>query len=366
MLGVDVGTSNGIVVLSPADGSARGNRPCDGVINRFCVVTVRLDGVSLGAKSTSFTVRVADVANPSQVDIVGPFTASATVQTAPTILDNHFTTVSVRLKAQQAGVTPLQYLLNEYTKIKPTSFVVDPALDIHSTAESDALIFDRYANPWDSVDWKNNWTNSVFDFSSSAWDSYGGTAPDYNGPDSPGGAAITRCHIATAKHYPRGGGFMFHKRTGEANWYSIVASAELPSSDIRIYRIEPCLPPEHPVYALLDPTDLESGVNISGAPYFGNHYDKVNFIRRASIEQISGIFSSSISGAGTLLAPTSMQVQPQVGDSGSPTFIYFDGKLVLMSTYSYGGWGSGPFYGARAIQQELQAALDSMNPNGSP
>lgn len=374
VLGVDLTSSNGIELVSKGEADARGVVSCGGAVGRFCVVLVRAAPASSGNKGLTFNLRVADVLNPTQVDIVGPFSANATAQDAPVVLSDKFTTVSLTDRAQRAGMTKLQYLRDQFSKISPATFVTDTT-DFHSPLTSDALVFSGFSIADSKVFWRRNWANSVFDFTGMAWDSGGYTDLDYRGGASPGGVAITRCHIATAKHYPRGGQFLFFDRQGNPLVFNITGQADTPTYDIKMYRISPCLPPEISVYPLLalgdfvPPPGSSLNFELSGAPYINTHYSVVDYVRRISVTQINYGFSTSIYGAMNAAIPDGMQVQAVNGDSGSPSLVYFDGRLVVMSTFTSGGYGGGgPNYGhgilqngvLSGVQAEIDAAIKAL------
>ncbi len=343
-------SSNGITLLSNAETSARGGVPCSGVIDRFCSIMVRLDASTIGPKSLTLSLRVADAAVPGSEYLTELIVADGAVQSAAVVERNRFRTVSIHAKAQEQSLSIRDYLLRQFATITPSGFIAN-----------DALVFDQYGDPFSSVDWRNNWANSVFDFAGSSWDSYVAPVPPNQAGDSPGGVAVTRCHIATAKHYPRGGGFVFHRRTGESMLFLITGQADTPSFDTRVYRIDPCLPSDFAVYALPNAADPGLAAQLASVPYVNNHYNVIDGIRRISITQISGVSGGLIWGTYNNQIPSFMQVFAQVGDSGSPSFIYVDGELVALSTFTYGGYGGGgPFFGGAPFQLELQSAIDSI------
>lgn len=357
---IQIQNNDGIDLLTASATIARAQIPCAGMIDRFCVITVDVDTSTLGPKSLAFYLHLVDQAAPTVEDISGPYRATANVQSGPTVPRDQFTTVSLNSRVPP-GMTANQYLQREFAGISPATFV-NETLDINSPLVSDALVFARFGDPWASVEWRRNWANSVFDFTGSAWDSAFGSPPDYNGTLSQGGVAITACHIATAKHYPRGGGFHFYDRAGNHFWFPITGEADTPSYDIRVYRITPCLPPEIAVYPLLDSSD-HTAVSLVGAPYINNHYNLVDWVRRISVTAIGGLYGGSIGGMRNASIPATMQVPALIGDSGSPSFIYFDGRLVVMSTFTYGGYGGGgPAYGDGAVQSEIRHAIEVIPP----
>lgn len=346
ILGIDLSSSNGITLLSNNEVIQRGGVPCDGSLSRFCVVEARLDASNPGTKSASVRIRFTDDGAPNpqpqgstSVSLTGVVESGAVSQT------NAFRTISIRALAQAAGLTPVAYLQNQFDKIAPSSY-----------DSNDPFLFDTYTAAADS-DWRNNWANSVFDFSGLAWDSH------------QDGTAVTRCHVVYARHYQRGSGTIaFHRKDGTL-WTSNIAagaSRSFPiagdySYDVTVARINPCLPADWTVYPLINASDNFSTSDLGGAPYINTHYNVADSIRRMSVTKIGSLSTLQLFGAFSNIVPSYMEVTAQVGDSGNPSFLFLNGELVIVSTFTFGGYGGGgPYYGSSVQQQMLSDAIAAL------
>lgn len=346
---VDIQTDSavGIQVLDAAETGLRGGVACSGTLTRFCVVMIRVEADTVGEKSLAFRIRYADnpaIGENDPTALSATLTAHASVQSGATVSQSEFKTLSLRGFAATAGLTPLNYLRQEFAKVAP------PTYD-----SGDPTLFSSYNASGTSV-WQDNWANSALDFSGIAWDAH------------MAGTAITRCHIVYARHYPRSGGITFTRKDGQSFSSTITATQSFPNSgdysyDVIVARISPCLPADWTIYPLLDSADALTTSDLNAAPYVNTHFNVADNIRRISITQVAGIYNSGLQIGGTYNAsmPSFMQVSAQVGDSGNPSFLLVDGKMTLVSTFTFAGYGGqGPYYGAATHQQLLRNAIAAL------
>ena len=179
----------------------------------------------------------------------------------------------------------------------------------------------------------NNWT-SQFDFTGVAW----------NDPRT--ATAISRRHVAMAGHFPRhlSTPVVFHDRDGKPHVRRLVGITSLQGlGDIAIGTLDSPLPPEISHYPLAAPGDAT--------------YKRAVLVtdqtRTISIHRIGPLQDRRVQ----------LGYDPQIdrrywrtlvfGDSGNPAFIMKDGQLYLLTTFTTGGPGMGPFYGHPAIRARI-------------
>lgn len=330
--------SSEITLLDSEQTAARGGVACAGELTNFCVLVFKLDTSKEGDFEGTLSILYKESAEDTypfavNIDLFGSVDASSQSL-------NKFKTVSVRQHAAAESQTPLEYLQSNFEALTPLAF-----------EEDDVLMFSSYSSVSDS-EWKQNWFNSALDFSGIAWDR------------NQAGTAITHCHIVTAKHFKRTSGtIVFHRKDGTRFISSITGYVDL-SGDITVSRIDPCLPEDWTVYPLVDPDDAFSGNELYGAPYINTHYSFADYlnIRRTSLTELGYIYSYRIYGRTSRTYINDFLVTATVsGDSGHPSFIVVNGKLVLVSTFSYSGTpGKGPNYMDASVQVELQNAIASL------
>jgi hypothetical protein len=215
----------------------------------------------------------------------------------------------------------------------------------NSYLAADRPAFAAYASNGSSL-WNQTWFNSMFDFSGIAWDVH------------QAGTAITRCHIVMATHFERGGTVVFHRKNGTRFETQAGALARLSdygiARDVTIRKISPCLEPDMTVYPLLDGAEVITS-ELRNAPLINAHFPHGG-VRAFSAREVGSAFNL-LSGGPTNLFPAAIQSAAVSGDSGHPSFVYFDGKLILVSLFWTGGAGSGPYYGAADLQQALRSAI---------
>ena len=158
-----------------------------------------------------------------------------------------------------------------------------------------------------------------------------------------------------ARHYQRSGAIRFHAKDGTVFTSNIEARWSFPDPqafhDVTVARINPCLPKGWTIYPLLDPNDNYVHPELVFAPYINTHYNITDNIRRLSVTRVGYAVGLVIYGAMSTVVPNFMQVSAVTGDSGNPSFLLVEGKQVLVSTFTYGGYGGGgPFYGGATIQ----------------
>lgn len=179
----------------------------------------------------------------------------------------------------------------------------------------------------------NNWT-SEFDFTGVAWN------------DKRTATAISRRHVAMAGHFPRhvSTPVVFHDRNGVAHTRRLVGITPLQHlGDIAIGTLNEPLPPGISHYPLAAPGDAtyKRAVLVT---------DQTRVI---SIHRIGPVRGRQVQ----------LGYDPEIdrrywrklvfGDSGNPAFIIKGGRLHLLTTFTTGGPGRGPFYGHPDIRARL-------------
>ena len=219
-----------------------------------------------------------------------------------------------------------------------------PLIPTNPTA-SDTSVFSSYDPNGNSV-WNNNWLNN-FDFSGVAWDHF------------EAGTLITPLHMVLAEHYrrPIGSTVTFHDKDGIAHKRTIVSGYPFQESDVIIYRLNEALPSTIKTYRIFHPMNSYNSMNealviytvqnrkvfvaevASNSPTYRRHFYAIKS------NKISEIFWK--------------QLTP--GDSGSPSFIYYNDELFLTETHSASlmppGF-TGPFYSSEAVIRELHEYFD--------
>lgn len=179
----------------------------------------------------------------------------------------------------------------------------------------------------------NNWTSN-FDFSGVSWN------------DNRTATAISPRHVAMAGHFPRhvSTPVVFHDRNGVAHTRRLVGITSLKHvGDIAIGTLNEPLPPEITHYPLAAPGDAT--------------YKRVVLVtdqtRTVSIHRIGPVRGRQVQlGYGPEIDRRYWRTLV-VGDSGNPAFIIKGGRLHLLTTFTTGGPGMGPFYGHPDIRARV-------------
>ncbi len=179
----------------------------------------------------------------------------------------------------------------------------------------------------------NNWTGG-FDFTGVSW----------NDPRT--ATAISRRHVVMAAHFARSPSvpLVFHDRDGVAHRRQLTAITPLRGlGDIAVGKLDSPLPPGIAHYPLARPVD---------AGY------------KRAVLVTDQAMTVAVHRIGPQRGRTvQLGYDPAIdrrywrnlvhGDSGNPAFIIHDGGLRLLTTFTTGGPGAGPFYGHPDIRARL-------------
>lgn len=179
----------------------------------------------------------------------------------------------------------------------------------------------------------NNWT-SQFDFSGVSWN------------DNRTATAISRRHVAMAGHFTRhlATPLVFHDREGRPHKRRLVGITPLHQlGDIAIGTLDAPLPPEITHYPLAAPGD---------ATYL-RAVLVTDQTRTISIHRIGPVKGRRVQLGYDPKIDRRHRRNLVVGDSGNPAFIIQGGQLRLLTTFTSGGPGMGPFYGHPDIRSRI-------------
>lgn len=185
----------------------------------------------------------------------------------------------------------------------------------------------------------NNWT-SQFDFSGVAWN------------DNRTATAISRRHVVMAGHFTRhmATPLVFHDRDGRAHTRRMVGITPLHRlGDIAIGTLDSPLPPEIAHYPLAAPGDAS--------------YKRAVLVtdqtRTISVHRIGPVKRRRVQLGYDPLIDRRYWRTLVVGDSGNPAFVIDNGRLRLLTTFTTGGPGMGPFYGDPEIRNRIAQITNS-------
>lgn len=201
--------------------------------------------------------------------------------------------------------------------------------------------------------WSNNWTRNL-DFTGVAWDS------------SKTGTLIHPQYLVFASHFQRriGEEVVFHDRAGIPVRRHIAAKRtinRMGDPDVALARLDRPVPDSIAVYPLLPEGPDYKG--LLGAKILVT--DKERKVHLFWLNRLDAFKSGYLSvgarkGLGHELAER-WHERLIGGDSGNPSFLIVDGKLLLLSTLRGGGWGAkGPFFGDRQLKATLAKAMREM------
>lgn len=167
---------------------------------------------------------------------------------------------------------------------------------------------------------------------------------------------ITPRHVVMAKHYQRAKGdqIIFHNRAGK-NLKRLIIQRENAVGDVTVGLLNQPVPSGYHPYAL--PTPKASYQELVDRPVIVSDQN-----RRLFIHQIANVSGGSISFRQDPAKKYGWGKNLIVGDSGNPSFVISGKELVLIETHTFGGPGSGPFYGDPAVQAGLRAAVQKLDP----
>ncbi len=185
----------------------------------------------------------------------------------------------------------------------------------------------------------DNWT-SRFDFSGVSWN------------DNRTATAISDRHVVMAGHFTRNRStpVVFHERDGTPHKRRLTGITSLRGmGDIAVGTLDEPLPPEIARYPLAAPgdatykravlvTDQERTISIHRIGVVGDRRVQLGYDPEINRRYWRNLVS---------------------GDSGNPAFIIKGGGLHLLTTFTYGGPGQGPFYGHPEIRARLAEITSS-------
>lgn len=187
---------------------------------------------------------------------------------------------------------------------------------------------------------RNNWTSRL-DLTGVSWN------------DPRAATAVSRNHVVMAAHFirPADVPLIFHDRSGNRHVRTLTSVRALTGvGDIAIGRLNQPLPPGVKHYRFAEPADA--------VPM------KLVFVTdqkmTVSLHRLGQV------GAGRVILgydpkiPKTYWRNLVVGDSGHPAFIERNGELLLLTTFTTGGPGTGPFYGEPAVRQAVMAAIQTL------
>ena len=246
--------------------------------------------------------------------------------------------------AQNEGKTLSQYLVSEFEKKRPASFVQD-----------DQKIFSPWSDATPSAIKysSNNWA-SEFDFSGIAW----------NGIKA--GALITNQHIVLAAHLRRNIGekVYFHRKDGTRIIRTIIGFKNLKDYDSRlgdacIQKLNEPVPDDIKVYSILNSSALGDFSSLIGAPLITTDQRRKAFIAKVTYFSAS---SNKIYFSKNSKVPSFMYHFVVNGDSGNPIFMVVNGELTFIAALY--GWNGNqmiaPFSGYQLMYDNLVKAIEDM------
>lgn len=197
------------------------------------------------------------------------------------------------------------------------------------------------------------------------------------------GAAITRRHVVTAAHWANlPPSVSFQSREGKTVRVSFLAAdpadhpgfkptrmsvPERPAcwmhlgNDVAIATTSEPLPNSIAVYPLPGSLIEAMGDQLVGHTVLSTHMSDDNHqpeprgLRLAGLRKVARFGGRTIAFGRDMELPGELYFKAVVGDSGNPLFFLnpYSNKLILVSTFSGGGGGSGPYYGSAEIQENI-------------
>lgn len=194
------------------------------------------------------------------------------------------------------------------------------------------------------------WANPLDLTGVSPWNSAGGVYGT--------GTAISRRHLAVARHFPLQVGatcrFVTSANTTVEKVVQGVASSPLASVDIAICSLDSDLPASIKSYKIFPPSVLSKWQSDS-VPCFSFDQERKAIVKQ--IDTIEIFENTNFSNSTTYPLLTEEIVG---GDSGNPVFTIINGEPILMTCWFLGGGGSGPAYHKYAAH--IQSLMDSLVP----
>lgn len=182
-----------------------------------------------------------------------------------------------------------------------------------------------------------NWS-SRFDLSGISW----------NDPRTV--TAISPVHVVMAAHYARPSftPLIFHDRKGLMHSRKIIRMMPLGGGiDIAVGLLDEPLPPGVARYRVATAADLAPMQLVLVT-------DQTMML---SLHRLGGIDSQRVILGNDPRIPRDYWRKLVTGDSGNPAFVLKGGELLLLTTFTTGGSGSGPFYGDPQVRAALDRAI---------
>lgn len=184
-----------------------------------------------------------------------------------------------------------------------------------------------------------NWT-SAFDFSGVSWN------------DNRTATAISPRHVVMAGHYVRNPStpVIFHDKAGRPHTRHLVGITHLRQlGDIAIGTLDSPLPSAIRHYPLAQLTEVKPMMPVL----------VTDQTRTISVHRLGGVDQRRVILGYDPQIPRSYWRNLVTGDSGNPAFILHRGQLRLLTTFTTGGPGTGPFYGDPQVREGVLEAIGS-------
>jgi hypothetical protein len=193
-------------------------------------------------------------------------------------------------------------------------------------------VFRKY-NAIGPAEWSRNWTSN-FDFTGVSWN------------DRRTVTAISPTQVVMAAHFirPSDISVVFHDRSGKPH-FRVLRNVQVLShlGDIAVADLDEELPPGVTYYPLASPAAATPMRAVL----------VTDQTMTVSVHRIGNVTGRYVRLGNDPEIPKTYWRNLISGDSGNPAFIIEKGRLHLLMTFTTGGSGSGPFYGA----PEIRAAL---------
>jgi hypothetical protein len=188
---------------------------------------------------------------------------------------------------------------------------------------------------------RNNWT-SRFDLSGISWN------------DCRAATAISRDHVVMAAHFirPSSVPLIFHDRDGSKHERTITRVISLSGAgDIAVAKLNQPLPAGVKSYRL-------AGIADAAPMKLALVTDQTMTV---SLHRIGFAGDGRVILGYDPKIPKTYNRNLIAGDSGHPAFVLHDGEPVLLTTFTTGGPGTGPYYGDPAIQRAVADAMAKLH-----
>ena len=160
-----------------------------------------------------------------------------------------------------------------------------------------------------------------------------------------------------AQHFQRAVGDVldFHDENGQIYSVTLVSRQSIPGGlnpDITVGLLDVEVP--LPYYKVLPPRD-DWFEYLDGALLLSTHHP-----RNVSVRDIRSLSGLRISFGPTDLVDSSFYTPAVSGTSGHPLFVLVNDELVLVSSHTFGGFGSGPFFSNPSNFDEINRIMGEL------